>query len=292
MRNTLRFAFTPLVTAALLAQAVADPYKPPRKGEHEDTKRDDDGFGEFNGKRWVINDCNASYEGEVDAASVKTAYAGLTGLGTSYPYEQAIKDAEEICHGAFHALGRLCSANRHRADIDPKISDNVKLVRCVIGSPKQGVKESFADGTWTISASLWTTEADLQKLGIKLATSLGLNAPEADSGVDTTPPNKRCTSNRDCASGSTCFASIAHGPRCFTAAELAPPPADDTDDDGGGDSTPTTSTTSTKTSKPPKKGEGESCTYSNECENRPGMRCSRPRGAPLKVHTTCMRSGY
>jgi hypothetical protein len=41
-----------------------------------------------------------------------------------------------------------------------------------------------------------------------------------------------------------------------------------------------------------KKPEGALCKYTSECESRPGMRCSRPRGAPLKVPTRCMLKGY
>jgi len=41
-----------------------------------------------------------------------------------------------------------------------------------------------------------------------------------------------------------------------------------------------------------KKPEGALCRYTSECESRPGMRCARPRGAPLKVPTRCMLKGY
>ena len=41
-----------------------------------------------------------------------------------------------------------------------------------------------------------------------------------------------------------------------------------------------------------KKPEGALCKYTSECESRPGMRCSRPRGAPLKTPTRCMLKGY
>jgi hypothetical protein len=47
-----------------------------------------------------------------------------------------------------------------------------------------------------------------------------------------------------------------------------------------------------KGTQKPKKKEGESCTYTSECESRPGMRCARPRGAALKVKTRCMLKGY
>ena len=40
-----------------------------------------------------------------------------------------------------------------------------------------------------------------------------------------------------------------------------------------------------------KKPEGSLCKYTSECESRPGMRCARPRGAPLKVPTRCMLKG-
>src|SRR5438132_12252481 len=40
------------------------------------------------------------------------------------------------------------------------------------------------------------------------------------------------------------------------------------------------------------KPEGSPCKYTSECEQRPGMRCARPRGAPSKTPTRCMLKGY
>jgi hypothetical protein len=37
---------------------------------------------------------------------------------------------------------------------------------------------------------------------------------------------------------------------------------------------------------------GAFCRYSSECEQRPGVRCARPRGSASKVKTRCMSSGY
>ena len=55
---------------------------------------------------------------------------------------------------------------------------------------------------------------------------------------------------------------------------------------------PSTGTTTGSKQTKSKKQEGDPCTYTSECESRPGMRCTRPRGAASKVQSTCMLKGY
>jgi hypothetical protein len=277
------------VAASIVIAATAG--ATPKKGGGDS----DGDFSALTSGRPVVNDCSASFHVEVDAASFQQGYKDLAAKVPGFTWDQAKHDIIESCFFALNRLGPLCHAQGRNYHGDPdenpandKIKRGIKTLRCSLGSA-QAPQSSFANGTWSVAFSWWTTKGDFIGAELAVASALQLDAPPHETATDEYPARSICHAARDCKSGFTCAASAAHGPRCLSKADLAPPPADTSPDEAP--ATTSHPTTSTKP-KARKKTEGELCHYSDECEQRPGVRCSRPRNAKSTVKTTCMYSGY
>ena len=223
-----------LVLVVASAGAVIADKGVPTKGGGGDAG---DEFAEINGKRLVVNECNGSFKVEVDATSFQLGYLDFASDLPSFTWDEAKHDIIESCWAAVHRMAPLCVAQRSGGDPDEDpavqaVKKKVKLIRCSFNDAKasQAPKSSFADGTWSVAYTWWTTNAELAGTELAVAKGLQLQSPAVDTAKDDTPIRAICHAQKECKSGFTCAASSAHGPRCLSKADLAPPP-----EEGGGD---------------------------------------------------------